>query len=587
VADLKSGDTRQFTATGKDSEGNTVTDFAGTVTFAKTAGTGTLDGLGSATASLGVANKTVTGHSVGSVTIRASISSPSVINSNTLTFDVVPGDPTAVKYISPDTSNLVYGSTRTFTARIVDHGDNTVTGYVGNITFDKLSGAGTVGGLPSEVAVVSGQATSGTINATGVGTITIRASSDSLTPADVSFKIVPASTATTVTVNDTIIEWMDPIDFHAVISSTVPGALNGTVTFKVGSITYGTASTAYNGTNWVADLNDVQIANMPDATYTVTATFASSNPNFEGSSGTTTLHVDPRTANPVDTYGFYTGDRVAWTTGPNSNTATVKLAATLVDTREPWGNITQATVTFLLNGTPIPSAKNLPVGIVDPEHPNVGTAAAIVQINLSKGATSENFIITVEIGGAYTGGEGLSSSQIMIVVPTPGGRILGANALLTNVLPPNNKAAGFIGQDSLFSLSAFDIVYNKSLKNPQGKLSVFITSLDDVNGVKGGIHVYQVTSNAIAVLQVTGNKAIFSAKCTVKELICGQWVSVEGNAKLDVTMTDLNPANPSLYDTLAITVFKAQGGVWYSSNWNGVYTVEQNVSLFKDQLTVQ
>jgi hypothetical protein len=403
--------------------------------------------------------------------------------------------------------------------------------------------------------------------------------------------VTAQGTSTVVTVIPDEIEWMQMVDFHAVITPDLAGGeLAGTVTFQVGSITYGTATVAAD----VADLEDIQIANMPDGdsgtNFTVTAKFTSSNNVYSGSSGTTTFHVDPRTGSHIDTYGFYTGDRVAWTTGENSNTTTIKLVATLVDTNtEASGDITQATVTFSIDGQPIPSAQNLPVGLVDPDDPTTGTAVAIVQLNISKTATSGIFYVDVNIGGAYDEGIGLADSQIMVIRPTAGGRILGANALLSNlpVISPT-KASGYLGDHSLFSLSAFDVTYNKSLKNPQGKLSVLITTMDNVDGERTSrVHVYQVTSNAIALLQVTGNKALFSSKCTVKELVDGVWVSIEGNAKLDMSMTDLNPANPILYDTLAITVFKAQGGVWYSINWNGVYTVEQNVLLVKDQITVQ
>jgi len=407
---------------------------------------------------------------------------------------------------------------------------------------------------------------------------------------DVNIVISKAPTTTSVTVNQTPIEWMDMVDLHAVISSTVPGALNGTVTFMVGSITYGTASTAYNGTNWVADLNDVQIANPPSAVnYTVTATFTSANGNYSGSFGTTELEVTWREAGAQDMWGFYTGDRIAWATGENSNTATVKLVATLVDPNATGTMLTQAKVTFLLNERPIPSAQNLPVGLVDPDDPTTGTAAAIVQYNMAKASTSDIFLITVDIGGYYDEYDNLSEAQVMVATIVPGGQILGANAVLDNL---SNKASGYLGDHSIGSTSAFEVKFNKKLTNPQGKLSVIILSMDNINGVKDRSfftpHVYKVESNAIAALQVRGNVASFSSKCTVSEMVCGAWVGIEGNAKLDVTMTDLNPANPSMYDKLGVTVYKARGGVWYSSNWNGVYTVEQNVNFLfgRNQLSV-
>ncbi|HET7081541.1 MAG TPA: hypothetical protein VFM49_29285, partial [Chloroflexia bacterium] len=50
-------------------------------------------------------------------------------------------------------------------------------------------------------------------------------------------------------------------------------------------------------------------------------------------------------------------------------------------------------------------------------------------------------------------------------------------------------------------------------------------------------------------------------------------VTVEGNASLQLTMTDRG--EPGANDTLAITVWNRNGALWYASNWNGTRTVEQ------------
>lgn len=483
----------------------------------------------------------------------------------------------------------------TVTATVADKVYNTTTAASVTLSSNKVSGDN-----------VDLCYTTATFPSADVGTYTVTVSGISIcggtdapnynllnTTDDDVARITPAPTTTIVTVDPTSIEWMDRVDFQATISSgALPGPFDGTVALKVGSITYGTVPVVAG----VADLGDMQIANMPTFTYTVTATFVSSNPNYSGSSGTTSLDVDPRTPEAADAFGFYTGDDVAWTTGQNSNTATVKLAATIIDNNpEEPGDVTQATVTFLLNGVPIPGAQNLPVGLVDPDDPTVGVAAAIVQFNKSKASNSEIFIISVDIGGAYDEGGVLNQAQVMIVTPVPGGRILGTNAVLAN-----KNAAGYLGSNpSLFgvplnfSVTAFDISYNKSLRNPQGKLSILLTSLNNVDGEQDrpvwSPHVYLFTSNSIALLSKAGNKAVFSAKCNVKELVGGTWVSIEGNAKLDVTMTDLNPVYPSVYDTLGLTLYKSKGGLWFSSNWNGAYTLEQNVFFLfgRDQLTVR
>ncbi len=72
TANLTSGATRLLTATIQDAAGNTVTsDNSTVVAFAKQSGAGTVSGTGNATASAGVATKTITGALAGSVTMEA------------------------------------------------------------------------------------------------------------------------------------------------------------------------------------------------------------------------------------------------------------------------------------------------------------------------------------------------------------------------------------------------------------------------------------------------------------------------------------------------------------------------------------
>ena len=72
TANLTSGATRVLTATLRDAAGNTVlSDSSTVVAFAKQSGAGTVSGTGSATASNGVATKTITGQLAGSVTMEA------------------------------------------------------------------------------------------------------------------------------------------------------------------------------------------------------------------------------------------------------------------------------------------------------------------------------------------------------------------------------------------------------------------------------------------------------------------------------------------------------------------------------------
>ena len=69
-----SGDNHTLTATIQDAHGNTVTSDSSTVVaFSKASGAGTVTGLGSATATAGVANKTVTNQTAGPIDLEATV----------------------------------------------------------------------------------------------------------------------------------------------------------------------------------------------------------------------------------------------------------------------------------------------------------------------------------------------------------------------------------------------------------------------------------------------------------------------------------------------------------------------------------
>jgi hypothetical protein len=103
TTDLPSGTARTLTATLRDAAGNTVTSGPHStlsVTFAQTAGDGAVTGLGSVSAVAGVATLDVTGSAAGSVTIRATTTSPD-LTSNTLTFTVVAEDALRLAFLPP------------------------------------------------------------------------------------------------------------------------------------------------------------------------------------------------------------------------------------------------------------------------------------------------------------------------------------------------------------------------------------------------------------------------------------------------------------------------------------------------------
>ena len=134
-----------MTATIQDANGNTVTSGPNgtlSVTFAKTAGTGTVTGLGSTNAVGGIATLTVTGNQLGPVTIAASGGGLAAGTGNPITFNVVAGAANKLA-LSGSTADLTAGTTRVLTATIQDVNGNTVTTGADSslsVTFAKTAG---------------------------------------------------------------------------------------------------------------------------------------------------------------------------------------------------------------------------------------------------------------------------------------------------------------------------------------------------------------------------------------------------------------------------------------------------------------
>src|SRR5207248_2478078 len=145
TASVVSGATKTLTAAVEDANNNIVTtDNSTVVTFAQTAGAGSVTGLGDATASSGVAAVTVTGLNSGSLTVTASKSG---LTSDTSTFSITVGAATKL-VVTSNTASVASGSTKTLTANVEDANDNIVTSDNSTVVvFSQTAGAGSVTGL--------------------------------------------------------------------------------------------------------------------------------------------------------------------------------------------------------------------------------------------------------------------------------------------------------------------------------------------------------------------------------------------------------------------------------------------------------
>src|SRR5207249_2451406 len=121
TSSVASGAAKTLTAEIRDANGNLETgDNSTVVGFAKTAGGGTVNGLGTATASGGVASVTVTGHTIGAVTVTASKAG---LGSDSSSFSVTIGPGDHLTFTS-DTSSVASGSTKTLTVEVRDANEN-------------------------------------------------------------------------------------------------------------------------------------------------------------------------------------------------------------------------------------------------------------------------------------------------------------------------------------------------------------------------------------------------------------------------------------------------------------------------------
>jgi hypothetical protein len=424
----------------------------------------------------------------------------------------------------------------------------------------------------------------------GDHTFTVRVCDNDVAPLcdeeEITVTVTKQTTTTQAIVSAPNVRIFDELTFSAIVTPDMLGGgdLTGSVEFFIDDVSYGTAplvlfpDDSHGAGAGQAALKAQVTEDLGD--HTVKAVFTSDNDNYADSEGTTSLHVDQREASVYPgNYNFYTGPNLVWTTGPNSSTGTVTLMATIFDPETPEGDVRAATVTFLLNGQPISSAKNLPVNLVDVTDGTVGTASAVVQLNIGS-ADSQDYEITVLIGGAYYNDPSSSESQTLVVVTKPitGGRLFSIGEISNTI--SNTSGSGSAGLIKGASGAAnnteffFDVKYNKKGTNPQGKVTLWVYSYYDQNGIlTTALHKYVITSNAISVLSVTGTiSATFSAKCTVKEeLPNGSMTSIDGGAIMQITATNGSP------DKLAITVQKSKGGLWYSSNWQGGRTWEKAI----------
>ena len=276
---IQVGGSCTVTATVVDASGDTVQSYNGNITLGQTSGSGVVNGLGPTTAVSGVASETLTGTTIGPVTIQATADS-SVPNpsSNALTFTVT-GPPSQL-ILAGCTPSVKSGSTCVVTATVEDSGGNIVNSYSGSVTFSQ-TGSGFVTGLGT--ATVANGFASVNLTGTTVGSVTVQGSASGLASGSDSFDVAPAqllltgcsssiqsgsSCTLTAMLEDgsgATVAYNGPVVFTQTAGSGAVAGLGGTTNF-----TNGVASVTVTGTT----LGSVSVQATGDGLASTPVTFS-------------------------------------------------------------------------------------------------------------------------------------------------------------------------------------------------------------------------------------------------------------------------------------------------------------------------
>jgi len=346
-----------------------------------------------------------------------------------------------------------------------------------------------------------------------------------------------------------------------------------TITFSVGTDS-GSALTSASG----VATDTTTLTQNPAPPYIATATC----PVVQCGVTLTITHVYDITQE--DARATYTGAMFASTSSATSSTATVTLSATIQDitavsgdsSSDPnAGDIRNATVKFVYSSTSTITASSptacVPtgVGLVNLADLKTGTATCNWSIDIGSG-DSVGYTIGIVVEGYYTRFSTSEATLVTVSKPlsnfiTGGGRLV-----------MSSSAGLYPGQQGTNNNFGFNVKYNKGGTNLQGNMNTII---------RNGGRVYQIKGNSMTSLAVQPTPcpnatstspctATFNGKGSIQDITDPlNVIPVDGNATLQVTMTD--NGEPGSGDAIGITVWNKNGGLWFSSNWNGTKTVEQ------------
>ncbi len=463
----------------------------------------------------------------------------------------------------------VQACTLTCPASITTNADPGVCGATVSFTTGVSGTCGTLSTVPASGSIFP-------IGTTPV-TSTATTSGGAVTTCGFNVTVNQIATVSSLTASPGSQQYSDPVTLTATVT---PGTCDSTqaatsVTFFVGTQNMGTVPLSLVGGALQGSLTRALEEPIPYGTaptgqmapgaHNVTAQLGGTSPLFIVGNPAPA----PLTITQEDARATYTGALFVSTSSASSGTATVSLAATVQDiTATPdaagdgdFGDIRHATVTFINRDTNTAIA-TVPVGLVNGSDTKTGTATYAWAVNIGT-ANSQSFTVGIRINNYYTRDVATEDTVVTVSRPLSGDFITGGGYLVMSA--SGGQVPGETGMKNNFG---FDVKYNKSMTNLQGHINTI---------VRNGGHIYQIKGTvmtSLAVNSVAGT-AVFNGRANIRDITNPlSPISIDGNATLQVTMTDTG--EPGIgSDSIAITLWDKNGGLWFSSSWNGTGTVEQ------------
>ena len=387
------------------------------------------------------------------------------------------------------------------------------------------------------------------------------------------------ATTSTLTISKSPQQYSDRVTFEATITPLTiggpPPALS--VTFKLGTQVIGTAPMAQVGTAYKGKLTAPLLEPTPFGTAPTgqmkptplgriaTAVFNDVSPFYTVANASRSMMISKEEARAT-----YTGQTLASTPCASCTTTTVTLSATIRDISSTLdangdtdpGDIRHATVTFLDRETGAAISPLLSVALLNANDTQTGTVSYNWSVNLGT-ADAQTFRVGILVDPNYYVRYNSSDDALVTVAkPLTSRFIAGGGSLVMS-----NSAGQKPGEAGTLNDFSFGVKYSGSGSNPTGNFSTIVRSR-----VSGVLRVYHIKASRISSLTVNGNRATLQGVASIYDITNGSTL-LDAYATFEVSVTDLGGT-----DSIAISIRNSASALWFSSNWNGVNTMEQLLS---------